>query len=279
MNRRIIVGLDGTDYAANAVRVGCAAVKTFGGTLVGVAIVDKPGIEASERGAGVGAYQYAREAREHRLKDAREKTRAFLDDFEKTCHAAGINHDLAHHHADPVQALLNEGRFADAILLGTRTHFRFETQEGPGDTLKRAMEVGVCPVVAVPRDAHIPQRAVVAFDGSMQAARALRAYVHFACSAPQSRTIQLLYVHESGKSDDEVQLVRAQQYVAGWGFEVEVLNRQGEPGDVVAQVARECSPCIVVMGAYGRTGLVSRFFGSTAKKLLDAELAPVFVYH
>lgn len=279
MGRRIVVGLDGSEHAANAVRVGCASVQTFGGTLVGVAVIDAPSIEASARGAGVGAYQFARDAREFRLSDAREKTRGFLDAFEQTCRQAGIAYALAHHEADPIDALNDEGRFADAILLGTRTHFRFETQEEPGDTLQETMKAGVCPVVAIPREAVIPERALVAFDGSAQAARALRAYVHYASAAPQSRTIQLLYVHESGHADEQRLMVRAQQYVAGWGFQVEVLNRSGDPGEVIAEAARDCGPCTVVMGAYGRRGLLNRFFGSTATKLIERELAPLFVYH
>jgi nucleotide-binding universal stress UspA family protein len=279
----MVVGLDGTEYTANAIRVGIEAIRTFGGTLIGVAVVDSPAIEASARGAGVGAYEYARRAREQRLSDARAKAHGFLDAFEQECKVAGIRHELAYHDAAPFQALVDEGRFADGIVTGTRTFFHFETQDEPGDTLRRLMEAGVCPVVAVPRDADLPQRAVVAFDGSIQAARALRAYINFASATPEARSVHLLYVSEGGQADDAAggrQLIRAQQYIAGWGFEVDVINRTGRPTDVIAEVAQQQAPCVLVMGAIGRHGRVHKLiFGSTTLKLIEREIAPMFVYH
>ncbi len=280
MGLRIVVGLDGTEYATNAIRVGCEAIRTFGGTLIGVAVVDKPGIEASARGAGIGAYEYARQLRESRLSEAHQRAEAFHDDFERHCREAGIRYELAYHDAVPFQAIVDEGRFADVIIVGVRTHFHYETQSEPGDTLRRLMETGVCPVVAVPCDADLPKRAVVAFDGSVQAARALRAYIHLVALDPTARTITLLHVGEGTPEDEQVQLIRAQQYIAGWGIEVEVLNRTGRPSEVIEQVAQEQAPCVVVLGAYGRRGIIrDLFFGSTASRLIQNERATLFVYH
>ena len=280
MGLRIVVGLDGTEYSTNAMRVGGEAIRVFGGTLIGVAVVDKPGIEASARGAGIGAYEYARQLREQRMSDAHERAEAFHDEFEEYCKNQNIGYELAYHDAVPFQAIIDEARFADAIVVGTRTHFHHETQSEPGDTLRRLMEIGVCPVVAVPRDADMPRRAIVAFDGSVQSARALRTYVRMVALDPEARSITLLHVGEGTPEDDQVQLIRAQQYVAGWGLEVEVMNRTGRPSEVIEQIAQEQSPCVVVMGAYGRRGRIrGMFFGSTAQRLIENERATVFVYH
>jgi nucleotide-binding universal stress UspA family protein len=280
MGRRIVVGLDGTEYSAGATQVGIQAVRKFGGSLIGVAVVDSPGIEASSRGAGIGAYEYAKHTREQRLSDAHQKAEAFLDQFERDCQAAGIHYELAYHVAVPLQALVDEGRFADAIVVGSRTHFRFETRSEPGDTVRRLMEVGVCPVVAVPKGSALPERALVAFDGSIQAARALRAYMYVTSSESVRRSITLLHVCEGTAEDEQVQLIRAQQYAGAWGFDVEVLNRTGRASDVIAEVAGELAPCVVVMGAYGRRGVIQKlFFGSTAARLIEREQTPLFVYH
>ncbi len=280
MSRRIVVGLDGTEYCENAIRVACKAADAFDGVLVGVAVVDEPGIDASARGAGPGAYHYAKSVREKRLTDAEERTRKWLDDFEETCKSAGVRYELAHHHGVPFQAIIDESRYADLIVIGIRTNFHFETSEGYGDTLRRLMNSGVCPVLAVPKDADLPKRVVIAYDGSIHSARAMRAYVQLGAIRPDHDELVLLHVGESSKSEDHVQLVRAHKYIAGYGYAVELVRREGSPDEVIEQVALEYSPSMIVIGAYGRKGIIKNlFFGSTADRLIKNERIPLFVYH
>lgn len=280
MSRRLIVGLDGSDYSRNAIRAACSAVQTFGGTVVGVAVIDRPGIEASSRGAGIGAYEFAKRAREHKLSEAREHALAVLDDFKHQCDEAGVACETAFRDVVPFQAIVDVARCADLIVVGLRTYFRFETQEAPGDTLRHLMKVGVCPVLAVPKAHEPPARAVIAYDGSLQAARAMRTYVRLTSGNPQARDITLLYVGEGTEEDEQVQLDEARRYIAGYGFSVRVECRAGEPAEVIEQTAIEQEPCVVVMGAYGRRGIIHElFFGSTAHRLVEHERVPLFVYH
>jgi nucleotide-binding universal stress UspA family protein len=280
MSRRIVVGLDGSDYAANAVRIGCESARRLKGTLVGVAVVDSPGIDASACGAGLGASDYAKRVREFKLEDADHRVRGFLDDFERKCSSAGVRFELAYRDAVPFQAIVDEARCADLIIVGLRTHFHFETMEGPGDTLRRLMECAVCPVVAVPKDADLPKRAIIAYDGSIQAARALRAYVQFAGYDAPTRNVTLLHVGEGTDEDQQVQLEQARRYVEGYGFQTKSMTRTGKPAQVIEEVAEEHRPCVVVLGAYGRRGIIKDlFFGSTAENLIAHERFPMFVYH
>ncbi len=280
MSRRIVVGLDGTEYSQSAVRVACIAAEAFDGVLVGVAVVDKPGIDASARGAGVGSYHYAKSLRKHRLSDAEDRTHEMLEAFEADCKAANVRCELAHHHGVPFQAIVDESRYADLIVVGIRTNFHFETSDEHGDTLRRLMQSGVCPVLAVPKDASLPKRAVIAYDGSVHSARAMREFVQLGSVRPDHGELILLHVGESSKSDDHVQLGRAHKYVEGYGFEVQVIRRDGQPDEVIEQVAEEFDPSIIVIGAYGRKGIIQNlFFGSTADRLIKNERFPLFVYH
>jgi nucleotide-binding universal stress UspA family protein len=280
MSRRIVVGLDGSEYTTTATRVACQAVKTFGGTVIGVAVVDTPGIEASSRGAGIGAYEYARRAREQKLNDAEKHARAYLETFEKQCTESGAAFELAYRDGVPFQAIIDEARCADLIVVGFRTFFHRETRSEPGDTVRRLMETGVCPVVAVPKNYDPPQRAIIAYDGSVQAARAMREYVLLTSPSPQTRKITLIYVGQGIAEDKQVQIDDARRYIAGYGFEVQVERHQGQASRVIHDVAAEQAPCIVIMGAYGRQGIIKQlFFGSTAKNLIESECVPLFVYH
>ncbi len=280
MSRRIVVGLDGTEYCKSAIRVACLAAEAFDGVLVGVAVVDEPGIDASARGAGVGSYHYAKSTRELRMTNAEQSTRKWLEDFEETCKTANVRCELAHHHGVPFQAIVDESRYADLIVIGVRTNFHPETSDEHGDTLRRLMQSGVCPVLAVPKETDLPKRVVIAYDGSVYSARAMRAYVQLGSIRPDHDSLILLHVGEPSKSEDHVQLVRAHKYIAGYGFEVELVRRDGHPNEVIEQVAEEYAPSMVVIGAYGRKGIIQNlFFGSTADRLIKNERAPLFVYH
>ncbi len=280
MARRVVVGLDGSTHATTAISGACEYAKNFAGTVIGVAVVDTPGIESSALGAGIGAYEYARRAREQKLSDAHEHAIAFLRDFEQKCTKAGIPFELAYHDAVPFQAIVDEARCADLIMIGLRTFFHFETQDEPGDTLRHLMEVGVCPVLAYPEHYDSPRNAVIAYDGSLQAARAMKAFVHLTSLSPDAARITLLHAGEGVEEDEHVQLEAACKYIQGYGFEVDVVRRQGQASKVISEVAEEKSPSIVVMGAYGRRGIIKNlFFGSTAGSLIQSERFPLFVYH
>lgn len=280
MAKRIVVGLDGSDYAANATRIACEAAQRLGSTLVGVAVVDTPAIEASSRGAGIGSYEYAKRVREERLGDAHQHAAQFLDAFEQSCRTAGVACERAMHESAPDQAIVSEGRYADMIVVGLRTYFHYETQEEPGDTAHMLMRVCVCPVLAVPQECPMPINAVIACDGSLQSARALRAFVHLAAMGPRRGKIVLLHVGQGDEEDQMVQLDTAQRYMEAHGFDATMECRRGRAPAVIEQVAEENSPSVIVMGAYGRRGVIrGLFFGSTAAGMIKHERFPLFVYH
>lgn len=278
---RLVVGLDGTPYADATTRVACSIAEALNGTAVGVAVTDEPGIEASSRGAGIGAYAYAKMVREQRFANASERAAEFLRGFEATCADSGVPFELAHRAGVPFQCIVDEGRYADLIVVGSRTHFHFETSDSDGDTLRRLMNVCVCPVLAVPKDIESrPTRAVIAIDGSIQSARAMRAYVSLIGRADSPPAITLLHVGENSDEDNQVQLETAKRYVESYGLEADIRIREGKPSREIEALADELGDSMIVMGAYGRRGVIRDiFFGSTAAQIIKSQRVPLFVYH
>jgi len=278
---RVVVGLDGTPYADAATRVACCLATPVSATVVGVAVVDQPGIEASSHGAGVGAYAYARMIREQRFADSSKKAAAFLETFDGYCREVGAECELANRAGVPFQCILDEGRYADLIVVGSRTHFHYETRESSGDTLRRLMEVCACPVLAVPQEATgCPRHAIVANDGSFEAARAMRAFVALTACAKNPPSVTLVHVGEGSDEDGQVQLETARRYVASYGLDVEIERRQGNPSEQIEAAALAHEDCMIVMGAYGRRGVIGKiFFGSTAAAIVEHQRVPLFVYH
>lgn len=281
MQMRVVVGLDGSEYADAATRVACRLAQPVGGTVVGVAVVDKPGIEASSRGAGIGAYAYAKMIREQRFADASAHAVEYLNEFETRCAELGASSELANRAGVPFQCIVDEGRYADLIVVGSRTHFHHETSDYDGDTLRRLMSICVCPVLAAPIGAtNCPSHAVIASDGSIQSARAMRAFVFLMAGRDDPPTITLLNVGEGGDEDNQVQLETAKRYVESHGLPAQIEVRQGRPSEQIEAAALEHANCVIVMGAYGRRGVINNiFFGSTAANIIRNQRVPLFVYH
>ena len=83
MPQRIIVGLDGTEYSKSAVQWAIRRANVYGAIIVGIAILDVPGIEKAAVGAGLGASYYAKRSIDSKLEDASARTKEFMRESRK----------------------------------------------------------------------------------------------------------------------------------------------------------------------------------------------------
>ncbi|MDY0000288.1 MAG: universal stress protein, partial [Polyangia bacterium] len=181
MSRRIVVGLDPSEYSKMAVNLACDRAKEHGGTVVGVGVVDLPGIEKASHGAGVGASHFAKKAREKHITAAGEDVEALISSFQKTCQAAGVAFETELKSGSPTEEIADAGRSADLIIIGTRTFFHFETDQAPGETLQELLKEQVCPILVVPKELDLPLKKVIfPYDSSAKAARSMRDFVALA---------------------------------------------------------------------------------------------------
>ena len=113
-------------------------VTRFDATIVGVGVLDEPGIRKPvPLPIGVGAYKKARD--EARLADADARVRRALAEYLARSAAVGVRAEALEEVGDPSSRILRETQRCDVVLLGRETHFRFETQNEPDETLGRIL--------------------------------------------------------------------------------------------------------------------------------------------
>ncbi len=277
MSKRIVVGLDPSEYTETAIQFACLRAAAFNGTVIGVGVVDLPGIERTSRGAGPGSGPFAKRSREHRIRDAEETVEGLLEDFEKTCEECDVKHETEHHACDPIEAILDASMGADLIVTGTRSSFYFETQEAPGDHLRELLNRRVCPVMAVPAELELPiARVIIAYDASPAAARAIRQFVGYTREIPKFDEIILLHVEENPEKGLKT-LERPAQYMAAYGIDTKRKVLPGTPHEVIPEYVRENSPVIAVLGASMKGTLKSLLFGSVSKVLIEDGSIPLYL--
>src|SRR2546430_15366409 len=93
------------------------------------------------------------------------------------CTQAGVAFKLLEDEGLPANRIVLEAQRYDLILLGRKTYFHFETVDEPDPTLFQVLKHSPRPVVTVPSAPLREEGAVlVAYDGSLQASRALQAF-------------------------------------------------------------------------------------------------------
>src|SRR5262249_49737360 len=148
-----------------------------------------------------------------------------------------------------------------------QTYFHFATQEHPCETLRKVLLASPRPVVTVPEKIGDGAAVLVAYDGSMQAARALQSFllsgladgadVHVACVRPNHQeaarlaelAIDFLGFHG----------VRAKSHL---------LSPIGSDARTLLDLARSVDAGMLVMGAFGRPTWREFFLGSTTTAIL-----------
>ena len=275
--RGILIGLDGSEFSEAAVALSVRWARSRGAELVGLGIVDEPTIRKPV-GLKAGGGHYKPIADEQRLADAHRRVDALLDEFAATCAKAGIRFRRVREVGLPSEQILVEAQRFDVIVLGKQSYFQFETREGPDETLKTVLHNAPRPVITVPRSLPEGNSVVVAYDGSVQAARALQAFVYLSPDA--SSVVRIVSVAKQQEVARE-RGQRAFDYLVSHGLaaELHAIGSGGDTATILLEKASEWNAGMIVMGAYGKRTIRDFFFGPVTRGVLRATGIPLFLFH
>jgi nucleotide-binding universal stress UspA family protein len=201
----------------------------------------------------------------------------FLDQFAKQCLAESVRHRVLEDVGRPHERIVREAQRFDLVVLGLRTYFHFETQEGPDETLHHVLKASPRPVVTVPEKLTAGTCVLVAYDASLQAARTLQ--VSQSLGLDKSRPLHVLSVHPdlaeaSRRAAVAVEFLQAHDYNPNT-----IAIPIDSPTQVILDYAKSLDAGLVVMGAYGQPALREFVFGSATRTMLKAATVPLFLYH
>ncbi|CAN5888880.1 hypothetical protein BH23PLA1_BH23PLA1_07000 [soil metagenome] len=176
MLRTLLVGLDGTADSDAALELGIRWARQFDALLVGLGVVDEPGIHGAEE-VWLGEV-YFRQINEKLTTSAHRQVNRSLERAAIRCAEEGVAFKPLEDVGSPHERILIEAQRYDIILMGQRTHFRFGWQDHADDTLRRVLTENPRPVVAVQSRPEVHGESVlVAFDGNVPSARSLHSFL------------------------------------------------------------------------------------------------------
>ena len=279
MLKSLLIGLDGSDDSRSVLELGLRWAKRFDALAVGLAIIDELGILTS------GAVQFSGGHHWHAaspapllLSNSRRRVELTLEQFARRCVEAGVTGRSLEDVGSPFVRILIEAQRHDLILLDQRTHFDYRSGGEPDKTLAKVLQDSPRPVVAVPKTLPDGEAVVVAYDGSLQAARAL--YAFEASGLGVSREVHVVSV-----ASDYEEATRRADVAVGFlrlhGIEAtpHPVDMSVPTAEVILRKVRYLEAGLLVMGAYGQPALREFFLGSTTRTVLEESPVPVFCYH
>ena len=273
MPRKILVGLNGSEYSLAAMDYAIALSAKHGASLVGLGIVDEPHLTAPEPvPLGAGAFKEERDVAV--VQAAHAKIDQVLREFEHRCQAAGVYPVSEKRIGDPVEILAHQAQRCDLLVVGKR-HVLEDEWDRSSHTLDQLLRHSPRPVVSVPKARNNETPVLVAYDGSMQAARTLQAFVESGLGADRELHVASL----GGHAQDDA--VLAKEFLNAHMLTPRLIIEESEAQPVkrLLAIAQQLQAGLIVLGCYGQPRLKEFFFGSVTKGILAESSVPLFLYH
>ncbi len=201
MYRTALVALKPGSSNGAVCRYAIAAAQRENLRLIGRAVIDPRRVTSAELlPPGGGAYKAKRdEALLHRVRQAASET---LQTFSEQAKAAGVVCEVGATEGDLDATIANAVQRADLLVVGHRA--TRDIADVPASTAALAGILRHCPrpTLVVPAFANGTNRILVAYDGSLQAARAVQQFV--ASRLYRDRQVHLLTIHEDPASAGNV---------------------------------------------------------------------------
>lgn len=275
MIKSILIGLDGSRDSDPALEYGMQLARRYGATVIGCAVVDEPGVRVSE--ATLFAEGHYGPNDPDVLSAARRRAERTLAHFDEVCRKHSVRSQTRLDVGTPHLQIVAEAHRYDLVLLGCHTHFELGWRTAEDATLNHVLQECARPTIVVPSGPtpSLEGPAVLAFDGSMRASRALYDFVssglatgrevhvvsvdrdHGVASRIAGRAVDFLKFHE----------IAATPHAFDGAFPA---------ADAFLGAVDRLNATMAVIGAYGHARLRELLLGSTTRTVIAQAPVPVF---
>jgi nucleotide-binding universal stress UspA family protein len=278
MIRRVLVGLAGTQYSSAAIGMALDVAARCGARATGVTVFDLQQLEHVGP-QPIGGGGLAKELREHRVSELRERIEQVVEEFDRACRDAGVPYDLVREEREsPCDYMISLSRYHDLAVLGLRNIFEYgvigEPQEDPSLLLVRLIREGVRPIVAAGPAFRSVKRVMIAYSGSMESAKTMKQFVTLRPWAPEQVRI---VTYQSDRERADRLLASAASYCRDHGLQVETATLAASAMEELLPEAHGWGADLLVLGNSARSLLRRQIFGETALHVMQHAELPLFL--
>ena len=287
MLRSILVALDGSSSSLTAARLALALARRHNAHVEGLGIVNSAWIQRPEpMPIGGTAIKKALDLRH--LASARERVNVVLQDFRNEAGNFGlVSLETREVEGNPVVVIERDATAHDLVVLGRNSMFDVE-----GELCKlplcveRIVRAEPRPILLVPPTSHrkgddVMNPVLLAYDGGPAASRTLHMFALLGLA--EDRTVHVVTIDNASEANATETAGRACALLSRHGVSqthaIGLGDRQaGTPSEVILGMAKSLDAGLIVMGAYGHSG-IREIFGSCTREVLTACSQVLFLHH
>jgi len=274
MIKRILVGLGGTPFTTVATKIATELGDLHQAQLTGVTVVDTNKLDKVGPVPAGGA-AYAQRMRERKAQITKEGTEQAIAAFKAHCSQQQVVcRRIEYEQKDPFAAMISEARYNDLTIFGLRSMFDYGFTSDPDKAIIKLLTQGVRPILAVAEIYRPIKKALIAYSGSMESAKALRHFLHL----NPWPGVALHIVHfKEGPEKEPFLLKDAAEFCAAHGFEVKTDAVDGRARSDLLPFARENNADLIVMCNSVNKALLKRLLADSVLDTIKSADRPLFL--
>jgi len=274
MLKRILVGLGGTPFTIVATKIATELGDLHQAQLTGVTVVDTNKLDKVGPVPAGGA-AYAQRMRERKARITKEGTDQAIAAFKSHCSKQQVVcRRIEYEQKDPFAAMISEARYNDLTIFGLRSIFDYGFTSDPDKAIIKLLTQGVRPILAVAETYRPIKKALIAYSGSMESAKALRHFLHL--NPWPGITLHIVHFKE-GPEKEPFLLKDAAEFCEAHGFEVKTDALEGPARSGLLPYAQENNADLIVMGNSVNKALLKRLLANTVLDTIKSADRPLFL--
>ena len=274
MIKRILVGLGGTPFTTVSTQCATRLARLHQAQTTGVTVVDMARLGKLGPVPAGGDF-YAQRMRERREQVTREGIEAAVEAFKSSCsNQHVVCRRIEYEQQDPFTAMIAEARYNDLTIFGLRSVFDYGFVSDPDKAIIKLVTQGVRPILAVADTYRPVKKALVAYSGSMESAKAIRHFLHL----KPWPDVKLHIVHfKEGAGSEPFLLENAADFCKAHGFDVTTDLVEGQARNDLMPYTRGIDADLIVMGNSVNKTLIKQLLGDTVLETIKSADRPLFL--
>ncbi|MGB4937742.1 MAG: hypothetical protein WBO30_12050 [Ferruginibacter sp.] len=197
--------------------------------------------------------------------------------FKEACTAEGIDFRI-HKDTDlmAISSLIEESRFADALLISSDLFYSNVSKEQPNFYLEEVLKKSECPVLLVPENYNEPERVILAYDGNESSVFAIK---QFAYVFPELCQKEAILLSITGHEDDLPEYSLITELVSRHYPNLKIQNLHLKNKKDFTEWMTTKPDSFIVMGAFSRSIFSQLFKKSFAAEVIHEIKMPQFISH
>lgn len=245
-------------------------------SLIGLSVIDFSQVIPAES-VPLGAGPFKAHKDEQLLARARAAADLALEGFTGRCQAAGVTSERLHREGQLTAELTRAVQGVDLLVLGHNAEQDVVGVASEHSVIHQLLSHCPRPAIVVPAGLapQTARRSLIAYDGSLQAARALQSFVESGLAVGSE--VHLLDVLD--EVDQQSIVAPAVDFLRRHDIAVQIHNQTCRRfvAQEILDRAQQLQIDLLVMGAYGKSTLSEFFFGSVTRHLLSHATFPIFL--